>query len=107
EDLGVAAQPAGRAEPLRVQPTAPVVVLPAGAADPHGAQRATRRRRASPCRGPRQAAQRRGRGSPDVSTASKSLPFTRCSVWRSSLFQPREGAPVTYQGAPLSATIIP
>ena len=41
------------------------------------------------------------------STTSKSEPFTRPSVWRSSFDQPGSGAPLTYQFEPLSATIIP
>ena len=48
-----------------------------------------------------------GRGSDEVSTTSKSLPRTRPRPCRSSLSQPRDGAPLMYQGEPLSASSIP
>src|SRR6187551_647595 len=47
------------------------------------------------------------RGKRDVSTTSNALPGTSWSECRSSLSQPRLGAPLTYQDDPLSATIIP
>ena len=40
-----------------------------------------------------------------MSTTWKSLPLISPRVCRSSLFQPAEGAPLMYQGLPLSATI--
>src|SRR4051812_27438679 len=45
--------------------------------------------------------------SPDASTASKSLPFTRPSCWSTSLFQRASGTPDMNHGEPLSATITP
>ena len=42
-----------------------------------------------------------------VSTASKADPGTCLSVFRLASSQPGDGAPVTYQGEPLSATIRP
>src|SRR5947208_441231 len=49
----------------------------------------------------------RGLGRELVSTTSKSRPFTPWRPWRSSLSQRDDGVPPMYQGAPLSARIIP
>ena len=45
--------------------------------------------------------------SDDDSTASKSAPVRVPRVWRSSLSQRSSGAPLRYQGEPLSATMTP
>ena len=43
----------------------------------------------------------------EVSTTSKSAPVSRPRLWRSSFDQRGSGAPLMYQGEPLSARIIP
>ena len=48
-----------------------------------------------------------GRGSELVSTTSKSAPLIAAEACRSSLFQPRDGAPLMNHGEPSSARIIP
>src|SRR4029453_12708866 len=88
EHLRVALEPAPLGQALRIERAAPAVVLPPRAADadgPHG----------------------EGRGRREVSTTSNALPGTPWSECRSSLSQPRLGAPLTYQDEPLSARIIP
>src|SRR4029079_5595697 len=79
EDLRVPLQPAALGQALRVQDPPPVVVLPTRAADADGPH---------------------GRGKREVSTASNAPPGTSWSECRSSLSQPRPGAPLTYQDDP-------